>query len=71
MPWERRAASNLSGFATPERRIIFAINDLDETLPAPWESDVRRLAASFVTALRHNGLSFADIAGGSRIYLKG
>jgi uncharacterized protein (DUF2252 family) len=48
---------NFGGFATPERRIIFAINDLDETLPAPWEWDVKRLAASFVVACRDNGLS--------------
>src|SRR5512139_624397 len=42
--------SNFGGFATPERKIIFAINDLDETLPAPWEWDLKRLAASFVVA---------------------
>jgi uncharacterized protein (DUF2252 family) len=58
--------SNFGGFATPERRIIFAINDLDETLPAPWEWDVKRLAASFVVACRDNGLKDAaakDAAG--------
>jgi hypothetical protein len=49
--------SNFGGFATPERKIIFSINDLDETLPAPWEWDVKRLAASFVVACRDNGLS--------------
>jgi uncharacterized protein (DUF2252 family) len=48
---------NFGGFATPERKVIFAINDLDETLPAPWEWDVKRLAASFVVACRDNGLS--------------
>jgi uncharacterized protein (DUF2252 family) len=48
--------SNFGGFATPERRIIFSINDLDETLPAPWEWDVKRLAASFVAACRDNGM---------------
>ncbi len=48
--------SNFGGFATPERRIIFSINDLDETLPAPWEWDVKRLAASFVIACRDKGL---------------
>jgi len=47
---------NFGGFATPERRVIFAINDLDETLPGPWEWDVKRLAASFVVACRDNGL---------------
>lgn len=47
---------NFGGFATPERKVIFAINDLDETLPAPWEWDVKRLAASFVVACRDNGV---------------
>ena len=50
---------NFGGFATPERRVIFSINDLDETLPAPWEWDVKRLAASFVVACRDNGLGDA------------
>ena len=50
---------NFGGFATPERRVIFSINDLDETLPAPWEWDVKRLAASFVVACRDNGVSDA------------
>jgi len=48
---------NFGGFATPERRVIFSINDLDESLPAPWEWDVKRLAASFVVACRDNNLS--------------
>jgi uncharacterized protein (DUF2252 family) len=48
---------NFGGFATPERRILFAINDLDETLPAPWEWDVKRLAPSFVVACRDNNLT--------------
>lgn len=46
---------NFGAYSTPERRIIFDINDLDETLPAPWEWDVKRLAASFVLACRYNG----------------
>jgi hypothetical protein len=50
---------NFGGFATPERRILFAINDLDETLPAPWEWDVKRLAASFAVACRDIGLGKA------------
>ena len=50
---------NFGGFATPERRVVFAVNDLDETLPAPWEWDVKRLAASFAIACRDNGLSDA------------
>ena len=48
---------NFRGLATPERQVIFAINDLDETLPAPWEWDLKRLAASIVIACRDNGLS--------------
>ena len=51
---------NFGGFATPERRLIFDNNDLDETLPAPWEWDVKRLVASFVLAARSNGLSDAN-----------
>jgi hypothetical protein len=50
---------NFGGFATPERRVIFSINDLDETLPAPWEWDLKRLAASFIIACRDNGLTDA------------
>jgi uncharacterized protein (DUF2252 family) len=48
---------NFGAFATPERRVIFDLNDLDETLPAPWEWDVKRLAASFVLACRNNRFS--------------
>jgi uncharacterized protein (DUF2252 family) len=51
---------NFGAFATPERRVIFDINDLDETLLAPWEWDVKRLAASFVLACRENGLGEDD-----------
>jgi Uncharacterized protein conserved in bacteria (DUF2252) len=46
---------NVGGFATPERRLIFDMNDFDETLPAPWEWDLKRLATSFVVASRSNG----------------
>lgn len=48
---------NFGLFATPERNLIFDINDFDETLPAPWEWDVKRLAVSFTVAARDNGLS--------------
>lgn len=51
---------NFGVYASPERRLIFDVNDLDETLPAPWEWDVKRLAASFVLACRSNGLSEDD-----------
>lgn len=48
---------NFRGFGTPERRVNFDIHDLDETLPAPWEWDLKRLATSFVVACRDNGFS--------------
>lgn len=51
---------NFGVFATPERRIMFDINDFDETMPGPWEWDVKRLAASLVLAARSNGFSAAD-----------
>ena len=48
---------NFGLFATPERNLIFDINDFDETLPAPWEWDLKRLTTSFVVAARLNGIS--------------
>ena len=51
---------NFGCFATPERNVIFDINDFDETLPAPWEWDLKRLAASVVLAGRHIGLRDSD-----------
>src|SRR5438132_1245278 len=47
---------NFGGFATPERRLIFDVNDFDETLPGPWEWDLKRLGASFAVAARSKGL---------------
>ncbi|MEI5585583.1 MULTISPECIES: DUF2252 domain-containing protein [unclassified Agromyces] len=52
--------SNFGVFATPERALIFDINDFDETLPGPWEWDVKRLAASFEVAGRHRGFTPAE-----------
>lgn len=49
-------AANFGGFASPERRLLFDMNDFDETLRAPWEWDVKRLAASVVLASRELGL---------------
>jgi uncharacterized protein (DUF2252 family) len=49
-------AANFGGFASPERRLLFDINDFDETLHAPWEWDVKRLAASVVLASRELGM---------------
>ncbi len=47
--------SNFGVFASPERRLVFDVNDFDETLPGPWEWDVKRLAASMIVAARDNG----------------
>ena len=58
--------SNFGGFATPERRIVFDINDFDETLPAPWEWDIKRLAASVVVAGRQIRLAESDAARAAR-----
>jgi uncharacterized protein (DUF2252 family) len=49
--------SNFGVFASPERRLVFDINDFDETLPGPWEWDVKRLATSVLIAARENGAS--------------
>src|SRR4249919_2389085 len=48
--------SNFGAFAAPDRTLIFDLNDFDETLPGPWEWDVKRLTASFEIAARENGL---------------
>jgi uncharacterized protein (DUF2252 family) len=52
--------SNFGLFGTPERNLVFDINDFDETLPGPWEWDVKRLAASLEVAGRENGYSPKD-----------
>ena len=52
--------SNFGVFGSPERRLMFDVNDFDETLPGPWEWDVKRLSASLEIAGRNNGFSDAD-----------
>ena len=52
--------SNFGVFASPERRLVFDINDFDETLPGPWEWDVKRLAVSMLIAARDNGYAVKD-----------
>ena len=47
---------NFGSYASPERRLVFDVNDFDETLPAPWEWDLKRLTASSVVAARTGGL---------------
>jgi uncharacterized protein (DUF2252 family) len=51
---------NFGAYASPERALLFDLNDFDETLPGPWEWDVKRLAASFVVAGRDNGFDAPD-----------
>jgi uncharacterized protein (DUF2252 family) len=53
--------SNFGAFGSPERELVFDLNDFDETLPGPFEYDVKRMAASFTIAGRNNGFSPADI----------
>ncbi len=55
--------SNFGIYGSPERRLVFDINDFDETLPGPFEYDVKRLAASLVVAARNNGLRGAEARG--------
>jgi len=52
--------SNFGVFASPERTLLFDLNDFDETLPGPFEYDVSRMAASFTIAARNNGFGKAD-----------
>ncbi|WP_236790930.1 DUF2252 domain-containing protein [Amycolatopsis sp. GM8] len=52
--------SNFGLFASPERTLLFDLNDFDETLPGPFEYDVKRMAASFLIAGRNNEFSHAD-----------
>ena len=53
-------------FASPERKLLFDLNDFDETLPGPFEYDVKRMAASFTIAARNNGFSTADARASTR-----
>ena len=52
--------SNFGIFASPERTLLFDLNDFDETLPGPFEYDVKRMAASFTIAARNNGFTKAE-----------
>ena len=56
--------SNFGLFASPERILLFDVNDFDETLPGPFEYDVKRMAASFTIAARNNGFAKADTRAG-------
>jgi uncharacterized protein (DUF2252 family) len=68
--------SNFGVFGSPERRLVFDVNDFDETLPGPWEWDIKRLAASMAVAARERGCSrherervVLDTAGAYRTYM--
>src|SRR5437588_10076708 len=52
--------SNFGVFASPERRLVFDLNDFDETLPGPWEWDVKRLGVSMLIAAVNNGYKGKD-----------
>jgi uncharacterized protein (DUF2252 family) len=52
--------SNFGAFGSPERNLLFGLNDFDETLPGPFEYDVKRMAASFTIAARNNGFGESD-----------
>jgi uncharacterized protein (DUF2252 family) len=58
--------SNFGAFAAPDRRLVFDLNDFDESLPGPWEWDVKRLAASFAIAGRENGFKRQERAAAVR-----
>ena len=58
--------SNFGVYGTPERSLVFDLNDFDETLPAPWEWDVKRLVASIVVAARVNGFRSGQCADAAR-----
>jgi len=57
---------NFGAYASPERSLLFDLNDFDETLPGPWEWDIKRLAASFVVAGRDNGFDTVDCRNAAR-----
>lgn len=63
--------SNFGLFKGPDRRLVFDVNDFDETLPGPFEWDVKRLAASVTIAGRNNGLSSKEISSASRASVRG
>jgi uncharacterized protein (DUF2252 family) len=61
---------NFGMFAAPDRRLVFDVNDFDETLPAPFDWDVKRLAASIAIAARDNGFGDADAHTAARLAVR-
>lgn len=58
--------ANFGVYGSPERNLVFDVNDFDETLPGPWEWDLKRLAASFVIAARYNDFDAEDARGAAK-----
>ena len=58
--------SNFGAFGSPERRLVFDLNDFDETLPGPFEYDVKRMVTSFVIAARDNAFAGSDAKAAAR-----
>ena len=56
-------SANFAGFASPERRLVFDVNDFDETFPAPWEWEAKRLGPSLVLASRDRDFSKSTAEG--------
>ena len=61
---------NFGMYAAPDRRLVFDVNDFDETLPAPFEWDIKRLAASFAVAARDNGFKDRDARTAARLAVR-
>jgi len=61
---------NFGMYAAPDRRLVFDVNDFDETLPAPFDWDIKRLAASFAVAARDNGLNDRDAHTAARMTVR-
>jgi uncharacterized protein (DUF2252 family) len=61
---------NFGMYAAPDRRLVFDVNDFDETLPAPFEWDIKRLAASFAVAARDNGFNDRDARTAARLAVR-
>jgi uncharacterized protein (DUF2252 family) len=61
---------NFGMYAAPDRRLVFDVNDFDETLPAPFDWDIKRLAASFAVAARENGFDDRDAHTAARLTVR-
>jgi uncharacterized protein (DUF2252 family) len=62
--------ANFGAYGTPERNLVFGVNDFDETLPGPWEWDIKRLAASVVVAGRTHGFTAAECSASAAVAVR-